>query len=222
MFRPGMDVLDVGCGTGVHILKALDTLNGTGSVSALDLSAGSVGTLSQAAQGHRNLDVVVANMNDLAHIIQQTFRIKTYDLAYSIYTLWYATDHFGVLDAMRHALRPGGHLVICTPNAPNGLREVIKRLGQPRPELDQVTSFGPQVLEPYFRAYFDDVSIHLRRNTMHITDPDDVIEFYRSTGYYDPDLEPRLRRYVDGQIEINGFFPFEKNNYLIKAAVPRG
>src|SRR5205814_3060523 len=119
-------------------------------------------------------------------------------------------------DTMRKSVRSGGRLIVCTPHAPNGLREFIKRLGQPRPDLDQVTSFGPNVLEPYFRAYFDDVTIHMRRNVMHILEENDVLQFYRAAGYYDPDLEPRLKKQVAMEIEMNGFFPFEKNNYLIQ------
>jgi SAM-dependent methyltransferase len=222
LFQPGMDVLDVGCGTGVHALQALRTMDGVGSVSAIDLSAESVETLKREARTYRNLDAVVADMKDLGSVIREKFRVKTYNLAYSVYALWYAHDHSGVLDAMRKALRPGSRLVVCTPNAPNGLREFIKRLGQPRPELDQVTTFGPNVLEPYFRAYFDDVTIHMRRNVMRISEEDDVLQFYRAAGYYDPELEPRVKKQVAMEIKMNGFFPFEKNNYLIQGVVPRG
>jgi len=215
-FRPGADVLDVGCGTGVQALRALEAVGESGSVSATDLSAGSVDTLKKNAANYRNLDTLVGDMKDLAGMIAEKFRVKRYDLAYSVYALWYSTDHFGVLDAMRNSLKPGGRLVVCTPNAPNGLRETIKRLGQPRPELDQATNFGPNVLEPYFRAYFDSIVIHLRRNAMHITDVEDVLRFYRSTGYYDAQLEPRLKKHAELEIELNGYFLFEKNNYLIE------
>jgi len=215
-FQAGMDILDVGCGTGIHAIEALKALRGTGSISAMDLSGDSVGVLKNNSAGHDNLDAVAGDMNDLATIIEQQFRVKRYDLAYSVYALWYCTDHFGVLDVMRHALKPGGRLVVCTPNAPNGLREAIRRLGHPRPDLDQVTSFGPNVLEPYFRAYFDEAVIHLRRNLLRITVVDDVLRFYKSTGYYDPAIAKQLESLARLEIDMNGYFGFEKNIYLIE------
>src|SRR5687767_2929675 len=104
-FRPGMDVLDVGCGTGVQATRALQAVGNTGSVSATDLSASSVETLKRNAAGAPNLDTVVGDMKDLARMIASEFRVKKYDLAYSVYALWYSTDHSGVLDAMRNSLK---------------------------------------------------------------------------------------------------------------------
>lgn len=219
-FRPGMDILDVGCGTGIHAMAALKALGGRGTVSAMDLSADSVKILKENGAGHSNLDAVVGNMKDLAAIIANQFHIKRYDLIYSVYALWYCPDHFGVLDAMRGALKPGGRLVVCTPNAPNGLREAIKRLGHPRPDLDQVTNFGSNVLEPYFRAYFDETVIHLRRNILRITSTDDVLRFYKSTGYYDPAIARQLESLAKLEIEMNGYFAFEKNIYFIEGIAP--
>jgi len=215
-FQPGMDILDVGCGTGIHAIEALRVLCGNGSVSALDLSAQSVKIVKDNSAGYGNLDAIVGNMKDLAAIIEDQFRVKRYDLAYSVYAIWYCPDHFGVLDAMRNALEPGGRLVICTPNAPNGLREAIKRLGHPRPDLDQVTSFGPNVLEPYFRTYCDKVVIHLRRNLLRITAVDDLLRFYESTGYYVQAVAKELEISANLEIEMKGYFALEKNVYMIE------
>jgi SAM-dependent methyltransferase len=219
-FKPGMDILDVGCGTGIHAIEGLKALRGQGSASAVDLSADSVKILQENGKGYGNLDALVGDMQDLSATIEKQFRVKRYDLAYSVYALWYGQDHYGTLDAMRAALKGGGRLVVCTPNAPNGLRETIKRLGHPRPDLDQVTSFGAHVLEPYFRAYFDSPVVHLRRNLLRITSTEDVLRFYRSTGYYDPAIAKRLERAAKLEIEMNGYFGFEKNIYLIEGVAP--
>jgi SAM-dependent methyltransferase len=219
-FRPEMDILDVGCGTGIHAIAALRALRGKGTVSAMDLSADSVQILKANGAGYSNLDAVVGDMKDLGAIIGNQFRIKRYDLTYSVYALWYCPDHFGVLDAMRRALKPAGRMVVCTPNFPNGLRESIKRLGHPRPDLDQITNFGSNVLEPYFRAYFDETVIHLRRNLLRITDTDDVLRFYKSTGYYDQAIAAQLESLAKREIETNAYFGLEKNIYLIEGIAP--
>ena len=149
------------------------------------------------------------------------FQVRRYDLAYSIYALWYSPDHHATLDAMRLALKPGGRMIVCTPNAPNGLRETLKRFGLRKPELAQATQFGPSVLEPYFRAHFDDVRVFLRRNELRITSANDVLGFFRATGYYDPELEPLLKHQAEADIEHLGHFTFEKNAYLIEGVAAR-
>jgi SAM-dependent methyltransferase len=217
--QPNMDVLDVGCGTGAHALRVLDALRGSGTISAFDLSADSVRELQSKAGGSASLHAAVGDMKNTSQVIER-FPVRRYDLAYSVYALWYSPDHHATLDAMRLALKPGGRLVVCTPNAPNGLRETLKRLGLKRPELDQATHFGPNLLEPYFRAHFDDVRIFLRRNELKIALTGDVLAFFRAAGYYDPALEPALKRQADAEIGHRGYFAFEKNNYLIEGFAP--
>ena len=126
--EPDMDLLDVGCGTGLHALRILETIRGQGTISAFDISAESVSKLRAAAGEVMGLFTEVGDMQDAAQVIAR-FPVRRYDLAYSIYALWYSPDHTATLDAMRLALKPGGRLVVCTPNAPNGLRETLKRFG---------------------------------------------------------------------------------------------
>jgi len=218
--QEGTDVLDVGCGNGAQALVAAKSVGRTGSVSAMDLSEKSIEELREKASDLSNIDAQVGDMKDLAQIIARDFKVKTYDLAYSIYALWYASDHIGVLEAMRQSLKPGGRLIVCTPNYPNGLRELVKRVGKPLPHLDQINNFGPNVLEPYLRTFFQQVTIHLRKNDLRIPTADDAIKFYRATAYYAPDLEAVVRRHVQLEIETAGHFKFEKNNYLIVGEIP--
>lgn len=216
----GMDVLDVGSGNGAQSVVAAKTVGPKGSVSALDLSAKSVEELCERGKGFPNLDARVGDMKDLGQIIARDFRVKTYDLVHSVYALWYASDHIGVLEAMRQSLKPGGRLAVCTPNYPNGLRELAKRVGRPLPHLDQINNFGSNVLEPYFRTFFYQVTIHLRKNVLCIPTAEEVMNFYRATAYFASDLEPVIRRHVDLEIEMNGYFKFEKNNYLVVGEIP--
>jgi ubiquinone/menaquinone biosynthesis C-methylase UbiE len=213
--KPNMDVLDVGCGTGVHALRVLDAVRPNGTVCAFDLAADSVSELQRQAKDNAALHTAVGDMKQAAQILAG-FPVQRYHLAYSVYALWYSPDHHATLDAMRLALNPGGRLVVCTPNAPNGLRETLKRFGLKRPELDQATNFGANLLEPYFRAHFDEVRIHLRRNELRITSAEDVLAFFRAAGYYDSALEPLLKRQAETDIENLGHFAFEKNSYLIE------
>jgi ubiquinone/menaquinone biosynthesis C-methylase UbiE len=219
-FEKGMDVLDVGCGNGKQVIEALRVLGSSGSVTALDISETSVQQLRAATADAPNLELVVADMRDLGGLIRETFRVKSYDLAQATYALFYGIEHIKILEAMRRSLKPHGRLLVTTPVGPNGLRQLVNRLGFPTPELAQIDSFGSHVLEPYFRSFFHHVDIQIRRNQLRLPSLDAVRELYRSTAYHFEEAEPALLRFVAAEIEARGYFAFEKNAYMIQGSHP--
>lgn len=219
-FQPGMDVLDVGCGNGKQVIEALRVMGATGSVTALDISQDSVQELRAATGNAANLELVVADMRDLGRLVSDTFRVKSYDLAQATYALFYGVEHIKILEAMRKSLKPKGRLLVTTPAGPNGFRQLVNRLGFPTPELSQIDHFGVNVLEPYFRSFFDDVDIQIRRNLLRIPTLEAVRELYRSTAYHFEEAEPAVLRFAAAEIEARGFFAFEKNAYMIQGSNP--
>lgn len=212
--EPGMDILDVGCGSGAQTLRLLAQVGAAGSVSALDISAESVAALRRAAPAP-NLQVEAADMADLAQVVAGRFRHRRYDLAQSTYALYYAADPVAVLEAMRLALKPGGRMAVCVPNNPHGLVELVKRF-RPVPEaVESCGRFGPEVLEPYFRRRCATVDIHLLRNDLAIPRTDEVIGFLRNSSYFAPAIEAQVRAAVDAEIARTGQFRYQKNSYLI-------
>lgn len=215
---PGMDVLDVGCGTGAQSLRFLELVGLTGSVSALDVSEKSVAHLRELAKGRPNLQAEAADMAELSGVIANRFRVRRYDLAQSTYALYYAADPAAVLDAMRQALKPGGRLAVCVPNNPHGLVELVKRFRVLPEAVEAGGRFGQEVLEPYFRRHCQAVDIHLLRNDLAMPSADEVIRFFANTSYYDPAIEGKLREAVDAEIARTDKFTYQKNSYLIIGA----
>lgn len=213
--RSGMDVLDVGCGNGAQALKAIRIVGSDGSISATDISADSVAELVRNAAVCPNVETRIGDMNELETMIREHFKVKSYDFAHATYSLAYASQPLKVLDAMRKALKPGGRLGVTTPNDPNSLRELSKRVGCPLPRLDQVGQFPKHVLEPYFRSYFYKVTVHMQRNIIRIPTLEEVLQFFRATAYFDPKIEACLSDFVTTEIRQYGHFRFEKNNYMI-------
>ena len=211
----GMDVLDVGCGNGAQIFDFIDTVGSEGSISGLDISEESINEIIQKSVELKNIEVFAADMNNLNEMIKNNFTVKTYDLAHATYALAYAADPTEILDAMRLALKKKGRLIITSPIDPNSLRELAKKLGNPLPKYDSIGRFPKEILEPYFRSYFYSVKIEIVKNVLSIKKIDDVINFYRNTGYYSPNIENDLIKHVELEINCKGFFSFEKNNFMI-------
>jgi ubiquinone/menaquinone biosynthesis C-methylase UbiE len=218
---PGMDVLDVGCGTGAQALALLETVGLKGSISALDVSAPSVERVREQARKHPNLEAEVAEMMTLAEVIAARFRVKKYDLAQSTYALYYAADPVRVLDAMRAALRPTGRMAVCVPNNPHGLVEFIRRFMPVPPANDASGRFGGEVLEPYFRRHFIEVDISLLCNVQRIPTTAEVMKFWRNTSYFNADVAGAVEAAIDDEVTRAGAFAYEKNSFLVVGRTPR-
>ena len=211
---PGEDVLDVGCGTGGQSLLFAKSVRPGGSVSALDISKGSVEALNAALSADDPVQAIVGDMTDLPSLIENTFRTKRYDLAQSSYALYYALERDAVLGTMKAHLKPGGRLAVFTPQGPHGLVELAAKYCEiPQPVYDSLNFRS--VLHEWFHGNFQSVEEHDFHNELRIPTADEVLDFYAATTYYDANAVPAIREHVEAEITKNGFFEYEKNGYLV-------
>jgi ubiquinone/menaquinone biosynthesis C-methylase UbiE len=105
--RPGMTLLDVGCGAGT-ITADLATLVGPGQVTAVDASPDAL-TQARATIGERTLDNVefaVADVHALA------YPDATFDVVHAHQVLQHVADPVRALAEMRRVCRPGGIVAV--------------------------------------------------------------------------------------------------------------
>jgi ubiquinone/menaquinone biosynthesis C-methylase UbiE len=107
--HPGMDVLDVGCGTGA-VTRILAEKVHPGQVVGLDLSEERLSVAREIAeeQGVSNLEYVQADVRDLDP------KNHRFDLAYSRFLFQYLPGKAGLdtLIAMKRLARPGGRVTV--------------------------------------------------------------------------------------------------------------
>ena len=103
--HPGMDVLDVGCGTGA-VTRILAERVAPGRVVGLDLSEERLSVAREIAkeQGVSNVEYIQGDARDLDP------KDKTFDLAYSRFLFQYLPeeDAMDTLTGMKRLARPGG------------------------------------------------------------------------------------------------------------------
>ncbi len=215
MVRPGEDVLDVGCGTGAQSLLFANRVRPGGSVSAVDISAESVETLRAQLGADDPVQAETGDMADLQRFIDEVFAVKRYDLAQSTYALYYADERDHVLQVMKAALKPGGRLAVFTPNMPHGLVALGARFGHVPQSVFDSLRFGTEILEPWFRENFTQVVTDYFHNEITIPTVDHLLEFYRSTTYYDAEAEAKICDFVAAEIAEKGSFSYEKNGFLV-------
>lgn len=210
----GLDILDVGCGTGAQALRFLDLTGPQGSVSCIDVSADSVEALLGHAGGADNLQATAADMGELAAAIESRFRVRAFDLAHSTYALYYAANPTLVLDTMRAALKPAGRLAVCVPASGHGLVRFMDSFVTLAEEVRAADAFAPDVLQPYFDTHFSSVTAQTLRNIVRIPSASEVMGFLRHTSYYAEAVRAPVEAAIEAQIRSHGHFEYEKNSVL--------
>ena len=105
LLRPGMTVLDVGCGTGAITRGIAAAVSPLGAVCGVDINADLIARAKAAAGGHPNLRFEVAN-------IREAPWEAAFDIVTAARVLQWLADPARVLAAMVRAARPGGTIAV--------------------------------------------------------------------------------------------------------------
>lgn len=106
--RPGLRVLDVGCGTGVLIAPLLEAAGGNITIVALDPSEGMLG-VARRKHGHAGIRFVPAGLENSG------LESEGFDRVICNAVLPHFEDHKAALSEAYRLLAPGGLLVISHP-----------------------------------------------------------------------------------------------------------
>jgi len=106
--RPGMCVLDAGCGPGRVTLPASVLVGASGRVVAVDIQSGMLEKLRRRveAQGLRNVELVLAGLGE------GKLEENRFDVAFLVTVLGEIPDQLAALREIFRALRPGGVLSV--------------------------------------------------------------------------------------------------------------
>ena len=106
--RPGMSVLDVGCGPGSITLGFAEAV-GTGEVVGVDIQESQVSEANKLSI-ERKLNNVRFEVGDAYHL---PFPDKSFDAVFAYAVLWHLREPLRALAEIRRILRPGGIVGIC-------------------------------------------------------------------------------------------------------------
>ena len=207
----GEKILDVGCGTGSQSLRFLEKVGHKGKVCATDISDESVSQLIQDASSSSNLETSVGDMVFLQKIINEKFSINQFDLVHSSYALYYANDYSKVLSSMKDSLVENGRMAVFGPHNPHGMVEFARKFHTIPKIVDQHIIFGTEILEPFFRNNFYEVSVHYFHNELTLKCIEDFLTLYRATIYYNREKETEIVLAIEKEIQDYGFIIFNKH-----------
>ncbi len=159
--RPGEQVLDVACGTGIVARLAAGQVAPSGAVTGADINPGMIAEAERACAALSNASWHEADASALP------MPDDSFDVVFCQMGLQFFPAKLPALKEMRRVLRPGGRVLVNTPGPMPALFAVIR---------DAVASHvGPKPA-----AFLDAVfSIH---------DPDEYTELLRSAGFGQPEV----------------------------------
>ena len=110
--RPGMTVLDVGCGPGHASMDLAEIVGTAGRVVALDESPLYLKHLRDKAQGRHlsNIDRILGDAQQLGQLLPD--RAGSFDIAYARWVLCFVPDPAAVVSGVARVLKPGGRFAI--------------------------------------------------------------------------------------------------------------
>ncbi len=120
--RDGMDILDLGCGTGILFDMLRRKVGPEGSVTGVDLS------LQMAVKAHRNFPFSNVNVVD-ADACDLPFADNAFDMAVAFSAFPHFADQQHALDEIHRVLRPNGQFHILHLVSSKELSDMHHRIG---------------------------------------------------------------------------------------------
>jgi ubiquinone/menaquinone biosynthesis C-methylase UbiE len=104
--KSGINVLDVGCGTGIALLKLRNKMNENGNFHGIDISKGMIEQAQKKAESYDNCLFKVGDAENIE------YPKETFDLVISNMVIQYLPDQNKGLAEMNRVLKPGGKLAL--------------------------------------------------------------------------------------------------------------
>ena len=163
--RPGMRVVDLGCGTGMTTQLLAELVGSAGEVVGVDYSAAQVQQARALLPKHlNNVRFIQASATDTG------LRRETFDLVYCRFLLIHLTDPEAALREMRELLKPEG-IFVCedgdlssaSSEPPSKLQEFSNLFGALGPKWGVDYTLGRRLFQMVQAANFSQVEVTLNQ-----------------------------------------------------------
>jgi ubiquinone/menaquinone biosynthesis C-methylase UbiE len=177
--KSGMNIFDVGCGSGKQLLAFYQALEGEAELAGGDVNQE---LLNQARQrikeAEADIDVIYLDFN-------KEFPLESdqYDLVSCCFAIYYAEDIPFTIKEMHRILKPGGRLFTTGPMPENKqfFYDVIRQAtGKEIPPMPGSSRYDSEILGS-IRETFSEVEVNIFENPLRFPEPEPFIEYTRAS-----------------------------------------
>jgi SAM-dependent methyltransferase len=205
----GQRLLDLGCGTGKQVFKFIDRIGPSGHLTAVDVSDDAVELVAARArrEGRDNVAVVRAAFDEAPAALA---RLR-FDLIYSAYAIYYATDFAGLICDLRNNLSPNGRVFVCGPGAGTN-REMDALVGEFAPDaVKPIDDFAGADAVRKIVGHYAGIEVFRLDNVVTFGTPDDVLQWWRNHNSFVSQVEPQVRERLSKHFSSNREFCLTKS-----------
>lgn len=211
-----LNVLELCCGTGKQTRYLLQSFPNA-TVSCLDLSADAIQAVKKdfSSESHR--------MSFHNTGIDEFFagNKENFDLIFVSYGLYYAKDIKSVFEAINRCMNEGARFIVMGPHGKNNsqLFGVLTSIGVTLsyPVIHSSSLFMYQDVIAFTVENFRDTYIHTTVNSVAWQTVDSVMNYWKSSTFYDASREEAFEKKVRAVIEAEGVFRNDKHIMLLEA-----
>ena len=205
-------VLDICCGTGNQIVLYAKEYN-TKVIYGVDLSKESL-IKAEKRLNEINYNNAILKQNDIDAIFDDKEMInKKFDLITCFYGLYYSKDTKILLQKMISHLTESGHIIIVGPYGKNNeqLFSILKKYFK-LPDLVEYSSCSYMEKEvfPVLKETMDVEKVTFLNEIIY-PDYNALINYWKSSTFYNPDFEKELEQEFKNYFENNNKFIVEKH-----------
>lgn len=211
--KEGSNVLDVGCGTGNHLIRMAEIYS-RGNYYGIDISKNSIEEASSKAI-KKNLDIkfICGDASD-ASSLQDGF----FDMVISIYSLYYVKNTQQLLNALRKKLSKSGRIAVMCPYKGNNGEwySFLSSFMAIPDEINQIAdNFMDEEVLAFAKANFDNVKTHNFTNNISIPCYSDLKNYWISNIYHKDEFNSAFEKKAAEFFKKHAGFTITKKALLV-------
>lgn len=203
-FRDGINVLEIGSGTGSIWIGHENILSGCGKYIFTDLSEGMLETAKKNIGEHDNIEYRIADIQCLP------FMDESFDVVIANSMLYHVPDIKKGLQEVRRVLKKGGEFYCTTfgeQNFTDKLAEWFKLGGEDfKPNHNFTMQNGKEILS----RSFEEIKSVFYEDSLHVTETEDLVEYLLSLSSFKAVIDLPVQKIrdilkehtVDGAIDL--------------------
>ena len=210
--KAGSSVLDVGCGTGNHLVKMAERYP-HGNYYGIDISKNSIEEAkSKAIKENLNIRFICGDASD-ASSLQDGF----FDVIMSVYSLYYVKNARNLLDALKKKLAPGGKIAVMCPYRGNNEEwySFLSSFMKIPDEIMQIAdNFMDKEVLPFAKSNFSSLKTYNFTNAIAIPSHGDLKNYWLSNIYHKEEFDNAFEKKAGEFFGKNNKFTITKRALL--------